>query len=286
MPVENENHFYLELISREIIQTHTYHLEENTNHANHLIYCAKGSCRLKTEEKDIQLAPWSLCYIRRNIAYTLEINSAVKSLIYIFKFSQGKSKHLDMSELHEKSPLSVEFIASKSPVCYLMDREDIHTTVHELAVESSSSLPEREQMISALMCILFQKMARSFNIHGKPSSVLYVSEAKRYIAEHYDEALSVQKIAEHIGISRSYLEILFSKYGNRTITTHINTVRADKAAYLLSSTDMKILDVAIAVGYNNRQHFTRIFQDRYSLSPLQYRKLHTSGSRVIDSYME
>ena len=46
-----------------------------------------------------------------------------------------------------------------------------------------------------------------------------------------------------------------------------------KAAELLRTTDLKVIEIANSVGYENQWKFARVFADRYSVSPLEFRRL-------------
>lgn len=53
----------------------------------------------------------------------------------------------------------------------------------------------------------------------------------------------------------------------------IDCLRGDNqsAAYLLSTTAMSVMDIGLAVGYENMSYFHRIFQNKYGMTPRRYR---------------
>lgn len=52
----------------------------------------------------------------------------------------------------------------------------------------------------------------------------------------------------------------------------LNVVRFERAAALLRSPGVKVLDIALSLGYTDAAHFTRAFRKIAGLSPLQFRK--------------
>ena len=56
-----------------------------------------------------------------------------------------------------------------------------------------------------------------------------------------------------------------------TFESHVKKLRLDKAGILLRTTSMKVANVAEAVGYQNVEHFNRLFKAQYGLTPIQYR---------------
>jgi AraC-like DNA-binding protein len=279
---ENGKRFYMKLQSNDVICESGVTLNQNTELENQLIYVAKGSCTIQNSNKATRIMTCGLVYLRRYVQYTLHTEQGAPVLVYRLHFIRSSDpQYLDLDNLGTICPFIMEFMAFRSRVCFLIDYEGIYVTINEIISEISAGFKEKNLMLNALMTALYIKMARSYQAHGKSCGIIYVTEAKKYISEHYAEKLSIQKIADHLGISRSYLEIIFSKYVGHTITAHINAVRTEKAAYLLTTTSLGIVDAALSAGYENRQHFAREFKSRFQLSPSQYRKLH--GKRKIDA---
>lgn len=172
------------------------------------------------------------------------------------------------------------FLGQKTRFCVLSDHEYIYMTLSALCYEWSHQEPDRDAMILSLMHELFIKLSRSFHAHNQPTGIRYLNIARAYIQKRYQYALTLDEIAEHAGISRSYLTQLFSQHMNRTVVNYIQAIRCDRAGYLLSSTRFPIIDIAIETGFNSRQHFARTFEKVYGLSPSAFRQLH----RTHDAY--
>ena len=58
----------------------------------------------------------------------------------------------------------------------------------------------------------------------------------------------------------------------RPFTDYILELRISKAKDLLRNTNMDILDVSEAAGFENQSYFTKIFRKRTGLTPRQYRQ--------------
>ena len=248
---------------------------QDTGTENQLIYVANGCCRVNLPDKDIRPAYRNIIYLHRNVKYDLEVPEGETNLVYRIHFLPSADPvHLDLDSMCRNSDTMDGFMHYRNRYCFLIDQENIASTINELIREFHGSSPQRNSMITALLTILYIKMARSFFTKRKAAGISYISLAKKYIAEHSSDPMTIQQIADNVGISRSLLESLFSKYAGRRITTHINTVRVDRAAALLTLTRKDVLEIALEVGYENRQHFAREFRRRYSVSPSQYRKLY------------
>lgn len=98
-----------------------------------------------------------------------------------------------------------------------------------------------------------------------------VDQVKGYVETHYADKWSLQDVADHVAMSRSYLAILFKEETGMTIWTYCINVRMRKARDLLLTTTLKSYEVADRVGYENSIHFSRIFKQYHGINPTEYK---------------
>jgi LacI family transcriptional regulator len=99
-----------------------------------------------------------------------------------------------------------------------------------------------------------------------------VAQALNYIREHYRKGITVDEIAQKIGVSRRVLEIHFRKAMDRSIFEEVLRLRMDHACVLLTETNLSIAQVAEALNYEEIKYFSRGFKKVMDISPLAYRK--------------
>jgi AraC-like DNA-binding protein len=105
------------------------------------------------------------------------------------------------------------------------------------------------------------------------TSVLWsVQETIAYIHEHYDQPLSLEDLAGRCGFNPSYFSRVFKEESGTALFEYINRLRIKGACLLLRNSNMSILEIAFAVGYNNVSFFNRYFKRIHLMSPGQYRK--------------
>lgn len=101
-----------------------------------------------------------------------------------------------------------------------------------------------------------------------------------HIEEHYAEhEFSVQRMAEHFSVSRSYLNAAFKKRTGQTIMGFLDYYRLEKAKELLVYSDLPLKDVVQQIGYYDVSSFIRKFKLRFRVTPGEYRKLHASVNK-------
>ncbi|AFH59379.1 response regulator transcription factor [Paenibacillus caseinilyticus] len=101
-----------------------------------------------------------------------------------------------------------------------------------------------------------------------------VTKTMAYVEEHYMESCSLAEVAEKLHMSGTYFSKVFKRETGDTFTNYVTKVRMEKAKLLLSNTDMKIFEVAAAVGYDDPNYFTNVFRTTQKISPTEFRKRH------------
>lgn len=97
--------------------------------------------------------------------------------------------------------------------------------------------------------------------------------AKNYIDENFrNPLLGLYLIAEHVGLSNSYISSLFKQTYGVGITTYINQKRIELAKELILNSDLSIKEIAEIVGFSSDMNFIRVFKRCENSTPGSFRK--------------
>lgn len=105
--------------------------------------------------------------------------------------------------------------------------------------------------------------------------------AKHYINEHYNEAISIAAMAEHLGVSYSHLHRLFRKDTGNGPQGYLTKVRMEKAKYFILESCYSIKDIARSTGFYDEFHFSNVFKKYTGMSPVSFRENYTCHKRYI-----
>ena len=105
------------------------------------------------------------------------------------------------------------------------------------------------------------------NAHKHPLAL----EIKNHLLKHYTEKITLESIAEQFHFSVSYCNNVFKRETRQTIVDFVIGERMRKAKELLVYTDFSLPEVALKVGYEDYNYFSRLFKKHVRATPTQYR---------------
>lgn len=98
-----------------------------------------------------------------------------------------------------------------------------------------------------------------------------VCAATKYIRENLSAPLTVDAIANHVGMSRFHFSREFKRLTGLTLTHYINTVRCERARQLLEQGGCKVSQAARQCGFTNDSYFANVFRQYTGMLPSQVR---------------
>ncbi|RMU36814.1 hypothetical protein ALP30_03345 [Pseudomonas syringae pv. primulae] len=107
-----------------------------------------------------------------------------------------------------------------------------------------------------------------------------VNLAVNYISEHYNSELTLEEVAEHVGMRPVYFSKFFRQATGRRFIEFVNSMRVARACDLLTYSEMAITDICFEVGFTNISNFNRRFQAMKNMTPSFYRRLAPAMASV------
>lgn len=102
--------------------------------------------------------------------------------------------------------------------------------------------------------------------------------AMDYINQYYQNDITLDMIADHVGMNPSALCRYFKRKTGKKLFDFVTELRVAFAAKLLINSNISISKIAYDCGYNNLSHFNRQFKTVTSTTPTEYRKLLSKGA--------
>lgn len=110
-----------------------------------------------------------------------------------------------------------------------------------------------------------------FERHRKKHKDTAIAKAQRFMDKNYAAIKTIDEIAYHAGLGSRHFKRRFKQATDYSPLTYLQKVRIESAKKKLESTLDSIDDITFQIGYENASTFRRLFKDRTSLSPREYR---------------
>lgn len=142
---------------------------------------------------------------------------------------------------------------------------------HQFAIEIEQCTNDLQ--LTRLSTDMIRKYSLLIHNHSVKKYSDNIQDCVTYIDLHYNDSLTLKKMAEYLNLNSSYLSTLFKKEIGKTVTEYVTQTRIKQALLLLNSTKQSIRDVANQCGFDDINYFSRIFKKYQGISPSSYRKM-------------
>ncbi len=264
------------------VRTHTrfVHFPAHTHNYIEMIYMCSGNTRHIINKEDVVLQQGELLFLNQQATQEIypagEKDIAVNFIIlpeffdYVLKMTEAEENLLRDFII---DCLRGQNEASGYLHFKVTDILPIQNLIENLIWMIAYKQPNKRSINQVTMGLLFLQLMD----HMDKLETNKASEARKlmiqvltYIEEHYREG-ELSKLAKSLHYDLYWLSREIKRQTGKTYTELIQAKRLGQAAYLLTTTAMTVLEIAIAVGYDNVSYFHRIFQQRYGMTPRKYR---------------
>ncbi len=142
---------------------------------------------------------------------------------------------------------------------YIQKLDDIHTVEGVRSLHDEMVLDFTEKM---------RKICRS------DTNSRHISLCKEYIYSHVKERITIEDLADELGVSASYLSRLFKKETGDSVSIYIRRQKMEIAKNLLQYSEYSMIDIANRLSFSSQSHFTQQFREFVGMTPKKYRDLN------------
>ena len=249
-----------------------WHSVQHTHNCSELFYVIEGQGQFLIESKTYPVSVNDLVIVNPNVLHT-EVSLNSSPLKYIVLGVEGL-------ELTASTEDNTNFCI----INFKNIREIILHYLQNMLLEIETKRPGYEVICQDLMEILIVLLGRQTNfstilapISKKTSRLCGIT--KRYIDSHYQEDITLDKLAEINHISKYHLAHAFTEeYGISPINYLINK-RIQEAEHLLTTTDFSLSLISSTTGFSSSSYFAQIFKKQKGCTPREFRN---RSKKMID----
>ena len=143
-------------------------------------------------------------------------------------------------------------------------------TMFELifTIRNNPSVCQKYAAAYQLTDMLIERSSVNQSVFANP----VIPRLKRYIDEHYSERITKESLSNIAFCSVPNLYRIFQKYFHLSPHHYINKVRLENATILLENSTHSIAEIAKLVGFDDPVYFSKLFKEKFHLSPQKYRE--------------
>ena len=113
------------------------------------------------------------------------------------------------------------------------------------------------------------KLTQSENIReGREERIV---DIMNYLKNHYKD-VTLDELADNFNLSKPYLSKYIKENAGITFQEAVKQARMKKARAMLKESNKTVESIAASVGYENVEHFNRLFKKSYGMTPVQFRR--------------
>ncbi|MDP1510575.1 AraC family transcriptional regulator [Paenibacillus sp. CMAA1739] len=129
---------------------------------------------------------------------------------------------------------------------------------------------------------IFEELSRNKSsvLRNFVCSDYWLQQGKDYIEMHYCERVTIEQIAEHVGVDRAHFSRKFHSTFLISPAKYLQTLKINEAKRLLEQTTYNLSIIAQSIGYTDISTFSKAFKKTAGIPPREYRFLHQSRQEI------
>ena len=241
-----------------------WHSVPHTHNHTELFYIVGGKGQFFIEDKVFPVDVNNLVVINPNVTHT-EASLNAQPLEYIVLGIEGIT-------LASGENANGQF-------CLLdhFESAEISGCLRNILREMEQKSPGYEDVCQAFMEILVIRLMRSttLSVATEPQTIAgnrQCALVRRYIDDHFKEALTLDLLAEEAHMNKYYLSHAFKKEYGVSPINYMLSRRIDESKYLLAETDLSLSRIAQLLGFSSLSYFSQAFRKTQDISPMEFRQ--------------
>ncbi len=262
-------------------------LDSTPGEGFYFIHCWKGNLNLTIgggEEKTILPFQSAIVFDENSDGVALNLSKKSAYQFCVIGFSKPSFETPDVTNSF--------YYKFKSSFCKYMPRDTgvfisrpylkLIEKINALSRTSKKNLASELVMEGLIYQVLGLKMEQFLNTvnsgnldYGSLSlgEMEKIQEISEFIRQNPALEYNVDFLCRETSLSPSKLQEGFKKMYNRTVIDFIRNIRLEKSLELINTTDLNISEIVYSIGLTSRSYFSKIFKNKYSFSPKNFREL-------------
>lgn len=252
-----------------------------------LLYCTQGCAELLIGESVCRFTPGDLALINSHEVHSVEAIDPGRTHYLVLKFEPELlfSAEQSVFELRYMLP----FVLRQTPYEKVISARALEGSgIPELLYDTLAEYEKKdygfEMAIRANACRVFLWILRRWHAMQPEAAwgadldsetAARLQRVMSYVEENYAQPFAMSDVADRLHMGYSSFSRFFYKYTCRSFADYVNSVRIQKAEFLLATTDMNVTEIAMATGFSSASYFIQRFREANAVTPKRFRARFT-----------
>lgn len=242
------------LVLREIVHEAGVKIPRHAHEHAHLAFVLRGNFTETCERKVLECKPLSVSFLAPGLTHSDYFPNGVQCLVIEI-----------MPQWQERV---AEYLALDAPgffygglSAWLMMR------LYDEARQSdeASSLAIEGLALETLAEVSRQQSTISGRIPPR-----WLERAREFLHAQFPRSSTHQEIARLVGVHPAHLATVFRRHYGCTIGEYVRRLRVESACRKMSTSDAPLIDIALAAGFSDQSHFSKVFKQSTGMTPAQF----------------
>lgn len=257
-----------------------------------IVYIVDNNMHLDIGGNNIPLHSGDICFLSPGTLHCPQVSEhtiALQMTVRKSTFRQEFFRCLTGSSLISEFFLNALYLQNAGNVIlfHMESEEEIKNIFFQLYLENYNKSPGYQNIMNNLFEILLFYLLRCDTsrielLQTCPKSEPRITKILQYI-ENNCQRITIAELSENFHLSKSYLSKYITQKTGKTFSYILQEIRLEKARKMLCSSNLRVNDISETVGYQNVEHFIRLFKNKYRKTPTHYRKENSSLLKVDDT---
>ena len=256
-----------------------YRDEEIHNHDFvEIVYVIEGSGRHCINGEEFAVKAGDLLFINYGCTHSFHIENKLVAYNLMLRVDYFTKNMIEDDNLFYMLALtSFEKIQhelnDKSPLVFFdyHERGDMVNLFKNIELELERDELGKSIILDSYINVILCKVFRKIFVKNNTKDVLIPRDILDYIAEHFNEKISLSDLSQRCFYNPAYFSRLFKKAFNMNFTDYIMDIRLKHCCELLKNSDYTIDKIIEECGFSDRNTFYERFRNKYGCTPSEYR---------------
>lgn len=223
------------------------------------VLMVSGEMNMRLENQEYRLHQGDLVLVKPNRLHSYDSPSEVKGTCIICVFSNDLIAAIAEPLAKYRLP---SHLLHNVPALY----RDMFSGMNE-----SKDLATVKGFLYTVCGLFYQDLDRTTEDHVAKDTVL-LRDILIYLENHISEPCTLKEMAGELGYNPAYISRYFAQSVGVPFYAYVQSVKMDRACYLLTNTADSILSIAIQCGFSTLSSFNRTFRMTQGMTPREYRQ--------------